>query len=269
MKLRKFCFTGVNLPMAFSAKTYQVGRGVVKFVAIFVMNMKMTAPLLPSFFALLASPSVSIFNRFTNSLPVVGIIPVCNSTLPRGVVLAPNPTTKYEGFGLGAGINPKAVHKLLDRSGVNSALRSNIGHRSEFVQILHTKPAGIFVFCIRAIVSIKVQVPLIFSLVPFNRRLAPAFTKRWIADRGILDRLASFTARMGLFRIPGFNAISSKNVANCLGNNAPCSGKGICPDIFPSRGRGNVGFTDLMFLVWRKLGFHKPNFSTVINGGQL
>ena len=201
--------------VACCANSYKVGRGVVKLVAVHVVNMKKFTRSGKLCLAKLTSVIVSLTDIMGNPFPRGRITPFRNATLPGGIFRTAHRFIDNQSFASCARFYSEFLHKLPDSPFTNTNLVRNIREGAVLVYIFLTQPIGMFVRCIAAVVVFSINVPLVLAPIPRNQITTSAFTKWNIANGWeVLDRFASLPARMRFDIIASGNVISHKNIPN-------------------------------------------------------
>ena len=115
-------FPGMNKPVTFTAKAYEIRRRVIEFISVFVMNMKVISPSLSLFFAVLTRPIISVLNIFANGFPVESVIPFSNTPLPSWIVFAFDSSTKAKRYFLRSSLYIGVSNASNDGSRANTKL---------------------------------------------------------------------------------------------------------------------------------------------------
>jgi hypothetical protein len=257
--------------MTTCAKAYKVISRIVKFVSILVMNMKKNAPSFTRFSAVLTSPVISIFNIFTNSFPVIRILPLGNATLPCRIFITANSTGEGKGFGLSSCWNIKYFDIAKNSCYTYIKLISNIFSRTLVNHILLINPILIFIKHNPVPMPVDMDAPTIGSLIPPYWISAPAFTKwgnrtNW---RNVLNWLASLPVRMRCFGISYWNSVSNQNITNALRGNRIFAPYCFRPNKCTVWSKCLIYITNASFNLWRKFSCnsHTANYSTLMQDG--
>lgn len=259
----------MSLVMTICTQANQIGWRIIKFISIYVMNMKIISPSLSRFTTGLASPFVSIFNISTNRLPIKRVIPLSNSAFPCGIIRTANGTGQGKGFSLRSCLYAIIVYLSGYCRTRYAKLIGNILQISLICNIFLIKPILIFIKFKLTIMTRNINVPIIFSLIPGSWIITTTLTQ-WrlrIFWRNILYRFTLFPIRVRSFCISNWNVVSPKNIVNTLLNHAQFFTNSICTNKRTVRRRGLVHIANQSFNFKTNLLSHKYDYSILMNGG--
>jgi len=200
-----------------SAYTNKVGRVIVKFVAVFVMYVQNLACFLKDSTARLASVIVAQSNLTCYALPSAGVVPLGNTTLPRGIVFSFDCAGKHKGFALLADWYAKVLEPTNYRRSANFKHIRNLARCSFVYHIFTLKPFFVFVKSVFVLMSNDIDVPTVFSLVPSRSITTPAFARRGGANGKVFDRFTHLPVFAPFLATARFYAVHLEDVVNrCL-----------------------------------------------------
>lgn len=210
----------MTLPMALRAQANKVVLGVVEFVTVNMMNVKIVPPSLPSFSAILASPLVAVSDAACYGFPVVGVRPFSHAAAPSWIAFTPDCPADCKGLGLTAPRDAKLVHEFGDGAAADIERGSYVSHRSLFDIVGIAKPCLILVREVFSVMTRSVDIPVVLSLIPSNKLAAPALAIWRAACREIHNWLAALSVRVGLLGVPHLHPVTHKHVSYRLSTNA-------------------------------------------------
>ena len=239
-------FFPLALRMAGRAYRHQIGERVIELVAVHVVNVKKFAYFRQLKVANLAGVIFPFAYDAHDSLPVLGILPFGNATLPRGVSFSTNSTAYGKRNALRTNGDAELLHKFSNCCSTDAKLIRDLFER--FPGLVFTaQPFRVFVLRFFAVVTLNKNVPHIFSLVPNYLAVAATFTKRrlFTFGRHIYNGLAPLAARMTFFTVPNFDFAAAEDAVNGFRNDPKLCGdhysavpgsirRGVCvkPDNF-------------------------------------
>lgn len=207
----------VDIAMAFSAEACQIVERIIQLVSIDMMDMQVYTPSFALLATFLAGPLVAVFDLLAKGFPVMRVIPLCYTALPRRIILASNSATQRERFGLSSDWNRELSHKLDNGSSVYFAFIGNAVKRALVVYVLIVQPIGALVQCALSVMTNNIDIPSVLATVPVNRAIATAITKRRIFTRRKVDNwLTSLPAGVRFLHVSGCYIVAFKNIIDCL-----------------------------------------------------
>ena len=217
---------------------------IIEFITVNMMHMEKFTAFWKSNLTRITGISIALANIVSNSLPVISIRPLSNTTLPRRILIAFSRTVENKRFSESSHWNDKGTHKVLDSGHGNAAFVSNINNTAMERFILFTQPIFVFIKSIFAIVIDNKNIPSVLSLVPFNRIATPTLAERWLSLWKINDWFTSLSIRMRFFIVAHFYTAPYKNILNGLRRYMKFSGNSSTTNPFASFSGNSIKFDD-------------------------
>lgn len=248
MELENFgFFFALALWVASGTNSNKVRWRIIEFITVNMMHMEKFTAFWKSNLTRITGISIALANIVSNSLPVISVRPLSNTTLPRRILIAFSRTVENKRFSESSHWNDKGPHKVLDSGHGNAAFVSNINNTAMERFILFTQPIFVFIKSIFAIVIDNKNIPSVFPLVPFNRIATPTLAERWLSLRKIFDGLAAFAIRVRFSVITGFYTTAGKNIMNSSWRNMKLSRNSCTSNPFSTYILRSIKINNLVF----------------------
>lgn len=222
-------FFTLALRMTCGAYRDKIGRRIIEFVSIHMVNMKDFARFWEYFMANLASVIVSLANVMRNTFPGWSIIPFGNPALPGRILASPHGLIQNKRLFRGARLDFKLNHELLDGCGDHAHFIGDRFDSAVFIDIFLAQPFRMFIWYIFSVMPNAVKIPLVLSLIPDHINTTSTFTERSnnINRWEILDWLTSLSMRMRFFITANRNLITFKSIPDSYLRNTHNSGNNL------------------------------------------